>query len=305
VICIAPSIGAATQEMLRDAGVTVAGPAAVSAGSPDTVHLVFEHSPGLVPLADGIVPRNNRFIVSPLHDPRTIILDDEMAGKFREAASSCNRAFLSGYQYLISDEEYRIAADQLRMVKAQNPHLRIHAEWVTVADDAITGRFIRHILPCVDSLGLNERELGFLCHRLDPSVSAHAGQAPLSAASLARQAIAICRAAGLVRLHLHTFGYYVVIFRDPHDPEGTRNALLFAARTVAQASPGEEPVIVPGGYQALEDAAGAFGRELSPGIFRNGEYHVIVIPSLIARGVTRTAGMGDRISSLAFAADPF
>jgi ADP-dependent phosphofructokinase/glucokinase len=303
VVCIAPSMGAVTQGMLRDTGVTVTGPATVSAGSPDTVHLVFEHSPGLVPLAYGTVPRNNRFIVSPLHDPRTILLDGEMAGKFLEAASTCNRAFLSGYQYLTSDEECRIAADQLRMAKAQNPFLRIHAEWVTVADNAITGRFIRYILPCVDSLGLNERELGFLHHSLGQPV--HGGQAPLSAGSLARQATAICRAAGLVRLHLHTFGYYVVIFRDPHDPERTRNALLFAARTVAQASPGEEPVIVPGGYQALEDAAGAFGRELSPGIFRNGEYHVIVIPSLIARGVTRTAGMGDRISSLAFAADPF
>jgi len=65
------------------------------------------------------------------------------------------------------------------------------------------------------------------------------------------------------------------------------------------------PAIVPEGIAALQDVAGVFGRKILPGIFHAGDYQVIVIPSLIAQGITKSAGMGDRISSLAFAADPF
>ena len=305
VICMAPSMGVTTQALLREAGVTIPGPSGIPEVRPDTVHLVFEHSPGLVPLAEGAVPRDNRFIVSPLHDPSTIILGREMLREFRHAASTCNRAFLSGYQYLTSDRECRNAADQLVLAKKENPLLRIHIEWVTIADEAITWRFIRYILPHADSLGLNERELGFLYRSLGPAVSGNFGQTPLSAGRLAHQALEICRSTGLARLHLHTFGYYLAVCKSLLHPEKTRDALLFAARMAAQAAGGAGSGIVPEGWRALEDTAGAFGRELSPGIFRTGEYNVILIPSLITRGITKTAGMGDTISSIAFAADPF
>jgi ADP-dependent phosphofructokinase/glucokinase len=305
VICIAPSMGVTTQAMLREAGVTIPNTTLVPAKLPDIVHLVFEYSPGLVPLAEGAVPRNNRFIVSPHHDPSTVILNKEILREFRNAASTCDRAFLSGYQYLTSDKEFRNAADQLVLAKKENPSLRIHVEWVTVADTEITGYFLRYILPHADSLGLNERELGFVHRSQNPAVPRNHGHTPLSASELAQQAIDICRSTGLVRLHLHTFGYYIVICKDPLHPEKTRDALLFASRSAAQAAGGTGPGIVSEGHRALEDTAGAFGRELSPGIFRAGEYHIIVIPSLITRGIAKTAGMGDRISSLAFAADPF
>jgi len=305
VICIAPSMGLTTQALLRDTGVNIPGPAGIPAGQPDTVHLVFEHSPGIVPLAEGVVPRNNRFIVSPLHDPSTIILGREMLREFRRAASSCNRAFLSGYQYLTSDEECQTAADQLVLAKEENPLLRIHTEWVTVTDDAITRRFTRYILPHADSLGLNERELGFLFRSLGQAESGNYGPTPLSAGRLAHQALEICRLTGLARLHLHTFGYYIAVCKAPLRPEKTRDALLFAARLAAQAAGGTGSGIVPEGRGALDDAAGAFGREVSPGIFRTGDYHVILVPSLITRGITKTAGMGDTISAVAFAADPF
>src|SRR5208337_665943 len=305
VICITPSMGVTTRVILREAGVTIPGPERVSSEQPDTVHLVLEYSPGLVPLAPGAVARNNRFIVSPLHDPSTILLNEEIIGEFRKAAAFCDRAFLSGYQYLTSDREFSIAADQLLVAKKQNPHLRIHAEWVTVADDEITRRFVRYILPHASSLGLNEQELGFVYRCMNPAVSQNHGQAAGSAATLAQQALEICQSTGLVRLHLHTFGYYMAVCKDPSCPEKTRDALLFASRTIAQSAGRAEPGMVLEGRKALEDSAAAFGREVSPGIFHSGKYHVIVIPSLIVQGVTKTAGMGDRISSLAFAADPF
>ena len=303
VICIAPTLGVTTRKILREAGVTIPGPEP-SSGPPDMVHLVLEYPPGLVPLAPGAVPRNNRFIVSPLHDPSTLLLKGRTLRVFLEAAASCDRAFLSGYQYLTSDREFSIAAGQLLMAKKQNPHLRIHAEWVTVADHEITRRFVWYILPHTDSLGLNERELGFVYQCLNPVRPHNQGQAG-SAVGLVQQALEICRSTGLARLHLHTFGYYIVVCRGPANPEKSRDALLFASRTIAQSAGRAEPGMVPEGRKALEEVAAIFGRDVSPGIFRAGTHRVIVIPSLIFPGVTKTAGMGDRISCLAFAADPF
>ena len=302
VICIAPSLGVTARKILREAGVAIPGPEPSSA-PPDVVHLVLEYPPGLVPLAPGAVPRNNRFIVSPLHDPTSTLPDAATLTEFLKAAASCDRAFLSGYQYLTSDREFSIAAGQLRAAKKQNPGLIIHAEWVTVADHEIMGRFVRYILPHTDSLGLNERELGLVYQCLNPEAHGH-GKAG-SAGTLARQAMEICRSTGLVRLHLHTFGYYIVVCKDPANPEKSRDALLFASRTIAQFAGSAEPGMVPEGRKALEEVAATFGREVSAGIFHAGTHQVIVIPSLIVPGVTKTAGMGDRISSLAFAADPF
>jgi ADP-dependent phosphofructokinase/glucokinase len=303
VICIAPCMGIATRTLLREAGVAIPGRLQVPAEQPDAVHLVFEHSPGLVPLAPGVVPRNNRFIVSPLHDPATVLLKGEMLKEFRNAAASCDRAFLSGYQYLTSDREFLIAAEQLHGAKKQNPDLVIHTEWVGVADCAITGRFIRHIVPHAHRLGVNERELGFLYRCLQTGMSRDRGQTDYSASTLALQALEICRSTGLMRLHVHTFGYYVAVCKDHRDPKKTRDALLSASRIAAHAAGGNTSGIVPEGLRALEHTTAAFGPELSPGIFHTGEYHVIVIPSLIADDITKTAGMGDRISSLAFAAE--
>jgi ADP-dependent phosphofructokinase/glucokinase len=304
-ICIAPSMGGITWGMLREAGVMIPGASGGTVDQPDTIHLVFEYPPGLVPLAEGAVPRNNRFIVSPLHDPSTVILDSDTMREFRNAASTCTRAFLSGYQYLTSEREFLIAAGQIVEAKKQNPSLRIHVEWVTVTNHEITGHFIRHILPRADSLGLNEQELGLVYQGLNPAVARNHGETFRSASVLAKQAIEICQSTGLIRLHLHTFGYYIVVCKDPLHPEKTRDALLFASRSAVQAAGGTEYGIVAEGLRAIEDIAGAFGREVSPGIFNSGEYCVIVIPSLIARGIVKTAGMGDRISSLAFVADPF
>jgi ADP-dependent phosphofructokinase/glucokinase len=305
VICIAPSLGATTRGMLREAGVTIPGPAPVPAEQPDTVHLVFEYAPGLVPLAPGAVPRNNRFIVSPLHDPSATLPAGDLLRRFLDAAASCDRAFLSGYQYLISGREFSIAAGQLAEAKKLNPDLKIHAEWVAVEDREIAGRFIRYILPHADSLGLNEQELGFLYRCMNREASPEQEKTPPSAEVLARQAIEICRATGLARLHLHTFGYYIAVGKGAHHQEKARDALLHSARTAAEAAGGTGAGIVREGWQALDDAAVAFGTGSDPGIFRSGEYRIIIVPSLVAQGITKTAGLGDRISSLAFAADSF
>ncbi len=60
---------------------------------PDRIHFVLEHSPGLVPLAPGTVPRNNRFIVSPAHESSTLIIPAEAEESFIAEISSCTGLF--------------------------------------------------------------------------------------------------------------------------------------------------------------------------------------------------------------------
>ena len=72
VTCVVPGSGPRTRMMLKESGVLpLTFPE--SHYRPDILHLIFEHAPGLVPLAPRVVPRSNWFIVSPEHDPSTVL----------------------------------------------------------------------------------------------------------------------------------------------------------------------------------------------------------------------------------------
>ena len=302
VICIAPSLGDTSAEILLQSGITIPDRDRTAIG-PDKIHLVFEHSPGIVPIDDGIIPRSNRFIVSPCHPPSATLLDEQHFRTFRIAASFCNHAFLSGYQYLSSEEEFRAAASQIEGGRVQNPDLRIHVEWVTGAAPEVTGWFIRIILPQADSVGVNEHELGLLYRNLN---SSPAGQdRGRSASVMACEALEICRFTGLKRLHLHTFGYYLVVCKDPPNQEMSRDALISASRIIAATAGDVSSGFVSEGMRALDEISAVFGNEITTGIYRAGDYTLIVTPTLIVNEIGGTAGLGDRISSLAFVADPF
>ena len=98
--------------MLKGAGILPLTFDPGTGDNPDIIHLIFEFSPGLVPVAEGVVPRNNRFIVSPVHDPSTVLIPGEKEDAFLEQIATCRRAFLSGYQYLRPEEEFVAAAKQ-------------------------------------------------------------------------------------------------------------------------------------------------------------------------------------------------
>ena len=72
-------------------------------------------------MAEGVVPRVNRFIVSPAHEPSTILIPEEREAAFLEQIASCRRAFLSGYQYLRTEEEFIAAAGQLARIRSSIP----------------------------------------------------------------------------------------------------------------------------------------------------------------------------------------
>lgn len=165
---------------------------------------------------------------------------------------------------------------------------------------------IRYILPNTDSIGFNEQELGMLMHAPgapDPVPLDLSSTLPVEHV---RDCIAFARATGVPRVHLHTFGYYILILKSGLvQPELSRNALLLAARSTADAAGGDAPVLSPEGLLAYADVREAFGPVDTPGIFNTGDRVVVFIPTWISHHIHKTTGLGDILSSTAFVADPF
>ncbi len=306
VLCIALSVGPKTGKILDRSGVQVLDLNGGCGQSSDIIHLVFEYPPGLVPVAEGVIPRSNRFIASPVHPPESVLIPRDKMDAVMATISSYPRAFLSGYQYLQTDDEFRKAAEQIALMKKSNSHMRIHVECVSVTDPAVINGFIRHILPVADSIGLNEHELVLLIRGLDSPEDKPVIFESISPVQLVQGAREICKKTGLKRLHLHTFGYYVLIIRnDCAHPEESRNALLFASRATANAAQGTHLEISPSGISACEMVFEIFGPEVSTGISRTHTHTIVMIPTIVAQDIAKSSGLGDILSSSAFVVDQF
>ena len=306
VTCAVPGAGKKTCALLQNAGVS---PLAFESGAgdrSDTIHLIFEYSPDMVPLGEGVVPRSNRFIVSPVHDASTVILSKRSETSFLEQITSCRRAFLSGYQYLRTEEEFVTAARQIRMIRRVHPSMRTHVECVSGADRHVMAMMLRHIFPHTDSIGLNEQELGLFMHALRAPDPASAAIPPSSPVTYVRDAIALADATGVPRIHLHTYGYYILILKSEiTKPELSRNALLLAARITADTAGLGEQILSREGLIAYAAVREVFGPDEMPGIFRQDDRVVVFIPTYISQNIHKTTGLGDVLSSTAFVADRF
>jgi ADP-dependent phosphofructokinase/glucokinase len=304
VLLAAPLHGPQSKAILESAGVAVPDMGGGSGPASDPVHLVFEYSPGLVPPAPGTVSRSNRFIVSPVHPPSSALVPDRCMEEFLSSISTFERAFLSGYQYLRTDAEFSAAAAQATAMKRSGPALRTHFECVSVTDKDVLAGIARRILPCVDSVGLNEHELVILLENLG-LVPPGTGEGRMSTPrQVIGMAITLFCRLRLRRLHVHTYGYYVLV-RSGDDGNASRDALLYASAVAARTASGNESSITATGMEAVRSAAAVLGPESSPGVFPITEGLVIIVPTLIGRDITKTSGLGDIISSTAFVADRF
>jgi ADP-dependent phosphofructokinase/glucokinase len=165
---------------------------------------------------------------------------------------------------------------------------------------------LRHIIPNTDSIGLNEYELGLLMHALRGTAPKSAGSPPLSPIACVREAIALADATGVRRIHLHTFGYYILILEPgTAQPELSRNALHFAAQVTANAAGGDSQILSPDGLLAYDAIREVIGPDQTKGIFEVGDRVVILVPTYISQNINKTTGLGDMLSSTAFVADQF
>jgi ADP-dependent phosphofructokinase/glucokinase len=306
VTCIVPGAGPQTSSFLRDAGVIPLTFASEAVARSDKIHLIFEYSPGLVPPAEGVVVRNNRFIVSPVHDASTVILPDGSMNVFLEQIRFCRRAFLSGYQYLRTEQEFVTAARQIRLIRGVHPLMRTHVECVSGAGPGVISMMLRHILPAADSIGLNERELGMFTRVVRNEDPASPYPVHSSPNTTLRDAVTLADATGVSRVHLHTFGYYILVLNPERaQPEVSRNALILAAKVTADSAGAGKQILSGEGLEAYTAIRKVSGPDETPGIFEENNRIVIVVPTYISRNVQKTTGLGDILSSTAFVADMF
>lgn len=294
VLCIAPVIGPESARLLTERGVRVAG----SGSSPpaDTVHHIFEYAPGLVPLAQGAIPRNNRFIVSPAKTAQGTLLPEAALAGLLPRLKNGTRAFLSGYQYLHTGEEFLRAAAQMRAIRDAGRDIRVHVECVSVTDRQVNAGIVHHILPAADSAGMNENELSLLLgHPVAPGP-----------AGLADGVFELAEATGLARIHLHMYGCYLLAVREDRAvPDASRNALCYAARVTAEAACGTGMALSPQGMGAVDRLADVLGDGEAPGMWHTRGYILQAVPTIITTGIRKTTGLGDILSSTAFVADRF
>jgi ADP-dependent phosphofructokinase/glucokinase len=165
---------------------------------------------------------------------------------------------------------------------------------------------LRHILPHTDSIGLNERELGLFMHTLRKEDTMSPSLVPSSPSTTVHDAIALADATGVPRVHLHTFGYYILILKsETAQPEVSRNALLLAAKVTADTAGLGKQILSPEGLRAYAAIREVFGPDETPGIFKENNRIVILVPAYISQNVQKTTGLGDILSSTAFVADMF
>jgi len=306
VTCTVPGAGPMTCALLKDAGVMPLTFEPGAGNRSDKIHLIFEYPPDLVQLADRVVPRSNRFIVSPDHDSSTVIIPDASERLFLDEINTCRRAFLSGYQYLRTKQQFMAAARQIRMIRGVHSLMRTHVECVSGPDPKVMRMMLRHIFPNTDSIGLNERELGLFMHQVRTPGPPPPAILPSSPVTCVHDAIALAKATGVSRIHLHTFGYYVLILKSGTlDPEVSRNALLLAAQVTADAAGLQEQVLSEEGLLAYAAVREVFGPDEPPGIFSYDNHLVVFVPTYISQNIQKTTGLGDILSSTAFVADRF
>lgn len=304
VRCYVPGICRECAAMLESSGVVPLDGSDPPPCDERHTHLVFEYG-GWEDRPDAAT-RANRFIASPMAHPGKPLFEAHALDRLPSLLSSCRRGFLSGYQYLGTTEEFREARAQLEAMRRAVPGFRSHVECVTIDHEEILAMLTRWVLPAADSVGCNEQELGLILASLgeEPLISRE-GRRP-DPAALVEGARRVHRRLGVRRLHLHTYGISVLVHASPlRDPAGSRGALMAAARAACDRAGGDVVALLDGIDGILREAARFLPPAVMPGVYEEKNVVVMIVPALLSVPVRKTAGLGDTISSTAFACDPF
>lgn len=227
-VLLGAKVGTTLKQLVGD-GVQLAS----SVSDDDEVHLILEYSEGDV-WGDATASRANRFIVS----------NDEFNGHLR-ALDDLHAALpqfkpdvlvVAGVHLLeaLGTDAYekRLAelVDSVRATKEAHPGLAVHLEIASMADEAFIKHMSDTLLPVVDSIGLNEQEMGDLYAALGgelaegdtaglakdgavPLLSEINGRVPAPRAVAAAVRYVLERYPNVGRVHFHSLAFHVLAER--------------------------------------------------------------------------------------------
>ncbi len=279
-----------------------------------------------------ICPRSNRLIVASRPETFVPIFDNSLEPYLKDISNSFNLYFLAGFssfQKQMQGRHFRYYLHKLLVQLGKlklNKKAKLHLEYVAIHDPELESAIYPTILPFFDSLGLNEVETMHFLRMIGDiplSVKIENHESPMNFYLGIKR---LFHKFKLKRLHAHTLGYFFLLLRKDYvglkSPKDYVDSLLFASRvadaraffgkpaTIASISKLSKLKISQNGIDALSH----FANEALPtpsqrqkfllnGYFEADDHFVIMVPTSIVKAKS-TVGLGDTISSIAFASEP-
>jgi ADP-dependent phosphofructokinase/glucokinase len=276
--------------------------------------------------------RANRIILGTRNPLAAMGFSEEMEAFLPEVGAAVDCGFMAGYHHgriegraETLEEFIQLSLRQLTALRSGNRNLRLHCEYLPMSNPEQESVLLKALIPRFHSFGINEAEIMRALDCLGFAEEAGEIARDERSFSLYQGALRLFREFGLPRLHLHNLGYYIVLIRKPYpvSPEKVRQACLFASAVngVKAKQGGAVPWEAVGqmanvplsevGMSQLE----AFAEEArqvgypitseftSTGIMEREDHICILTPAHIVPNPVSTVGMGDTISSSAFAAE--
>jgi ADP-dependent phosphofructokinase/glucokinase len=299
------------------------------------VNWIFEYPKGVTchfPQGKITTPRANRLILGSQEIGALSCFMPPIEQVISKLGAGADVAFMAGYHRGVVperaeslDEFISLSRSQLIKLKADNPHLVVHIEYVPTKDPSIEAPLWLGLAGCFDSYGINENELPQLLTKLGEEELGQMIKKDENAYTLWKGAKRLQKIMGVTRLHLHNLGYYVLLLKEPYpvSPQTVRDSCLLASTVnAAKAMYGEvtssEQILQARelslsliGTEQIKLFAAKAGEEGLPideefeqtGITRMGDHSVIVMPAHVYPNPVSTVGMGDTISSVSLGAE--
>lgn len=273
-------------------------------------------------------PRANRVILATRPEGIFMGFSPTMEDYLPHLGEKLDVAFLAGFHYAPTEQdklEPYLASSMATMhrLKKANPRLRLHFEYVPMSDAQAEETMLRAVASEIQSFGINENEIKRVLTLLGYESECAEIEAHERAYCLYQGCLRIMEELGFERIQLHNLGYYVVLLKKPYelDPRHVRESCLYASAVNAIKAK-------YGGYVLYEKLAEAgeiilsevglrqlrtFGDEMrnhgfyvpanfeEEGILELDDHFVLIVPAHIVPNPVSTVGMGDTISSSAFA----
>ncbi|MDQ3780229.1 MAG: ADP-dependent glucokinase/phosphofructokinase [Chloroflexota bacterium] len=273
---------------------------------PTYYHTIFEYQTGLsVTVGEQtiVAPRANR-VITPF-DPinRQMSIDLAFVQAVADPAAGVRRVLISGHNQVANETicleriEQTIAA--IRLWRQGNPAMRIHLEPGAAPDPSLFAATLDHLVPHVDSLGLNAEELADV-------LEMWGHPCPDGIEAVVRAMELVGQRLNCSRLSLHSHEYCLTL--TDGDPLVERRALLYGALVAGtHARRGPFPAAsdlrrtLEGLSDGLDDPEPerelreAFAME--DGLARLGDRWLVSVPALSDPFPTGTVGLGDSFTA--------
>lgn len=273
-------------------------------------------------------PRANRVILATRPEGIIMGFSSTIEEHLPQLGKELDVAFMAGYHYAPTAKEelepyLASSMASIHRLKEENPRLRFHFEYVPMNDAQAEETMLRAVASEIQSFGINENEIKRVLTVLGYESECAEIEAHERAYCLYKGCARIMEELGFERIQLHNLGYYVVLLKKPYplDPLHVRESCLYASAVNAiKAKYGGYVLheqLVEAGEIPLSDVGFSqlrtFGEEMrnhgfyipanfeEEGILELDDHYVLIVPAHIVPNPVSTVGMGDTISSSAFA----